>query len=184
MTCHCFLQPIRRDLTSSSYTTHFLSSTEAAGRPFYVVIWATQNDHFMWSSEPRKGLATCSTNRVPSFHSYLINTLSIGPSMGIKLGPPTLQSNALLTELILPICTLRSFSLRWTCWIGTILQRQSGDQLTENQRKMSGLRILILFSPNSFHKTEKGELTYRIQVKVLSCLHTGLIFVSQSLAIV
>ena len=170
MICHCFLLLIRRDLTSSSYTTHFLPPTEAAGRPFYVVIWATQDGHFMWSFEPRKGLATCSS--------------SIGPSMGIKLGPPTLQSNALLTELILAICILRSFSLRWTCWIGTILQRQSGDQLTDNQRKMSGVRILILFSPNSFHKTEKGELTYRIQVKVLSCLHTGLIFVSQSLAIV
>ena len=26
--------------------------------------------------------------------------------MGIKLGPPTLQSNALLTELILPICII------------------------------------------------------------------------------
>ena len=40
MTCHCFLLPIRRDLTSSSYTTHFLSPT-GAGWPFYVVIWAT-----------------------------------------------------------------------------------------------------------------------------------------------
>ena len=116
MTCHCFLRPIRRDLTSSSYTTHFLPPTEAAERPLYVVIWATQDGHFMWSSEPCKGLASCSTNRVPSFHSYLINTLSIGPSMGSKLWPPTLQSNALLTELILPMCILRSFSLRWTCW--------------------------------------------------------------------
>ena len=183
MTCHCFLLPIRRDLTSSSYTTHCLSPTEATGWPFYVVIWATQDGHFMWSSEARKGLATCNANRVPSFHSYL-KTLSIGPSMGIKLEPSSLQSNALLTELILPICIKRSLSLRWTCWIGTILQRQSGDQLIENQRKMSRPRTLILFSRNSFHKTEKGEPTYRIQVKVLSCLHTGLIFVSQSLAIV
>ena len=145
MTCHCFLLPIRRDLTSSS------------------LIWATQDSHFMWSSEPhrmailcdhlshaRKGLATCSTNRVPSFHSYLINTPSIGPSIGIRLGPPTLQSNALLTELILAICILRSFSLRWTCWIGTILQRQSGDQLTENQRKRSRLRTLILLLSKQF----------------------------------
>ena len=38
MICHCFLLLIRRDLTSSSYTTHFLPPTEAAGRPFDVVI--------------------------------------------------------------------------------------------------------------------------------------------------
>ena len=83
MTCHCFLRPIRRDLTSSSYTTHFLPPTEAAGRPFYVVIWATprtvilcghlshtgrpfyvviwatQDGHFMWSFEPHRTAILC-----------------------------------------------------------------------------------------------------------------------------
>ena len=67
MTCHCFLRPIRRDLTSSSYTTHFLSPTEAAERPFYVVIWATQDGHFMRSSELPEGLAACNASRVRHF---------------------------------------------------------------------------------------------------------------------
>ena len=39
----------------------------------------------MWSSEPPKGLAASSVKGVPLFHSYF-RTLSIGPSMEIKLG--------------------------------------------------------------------------------------------------
>ena len=37
----------------------------------------------------------------PSFLSYF-KTLNIGPAPGIDLQPPTLQSSALPTELILP----------------------------------------------------------------------------------
>ena len=37
----------------------------------------------------------------PSFLSY-VKTLNIGPALGIDLQPPTLQSSALPTELILP----------------------------------------------------------------------------------
>ena len=67
MTCHCFVRPIRRDLTSSYYTTHFLSPTEAEERPLYVVIWAKQDGHFMRSSELPEGLAACNASRVRHF---------------------------------------------------------------------------------------------------------------------
>ena len=45
--------------------------------------------HFTWSSEPREGLAACSTKVVPSFFSYF-KTLSIGPAPGIE--PSTSRS--------------------------------------------------------------------------------------------
>ena len=37
--------------------------------------------HFTWSSEPREGLAACTTKGVPSFLSYF-KTLSIGTAPG------------------------------------------------------------------------------------------------------
>ena len=42
-----------------------------------------RDHHFMWSSEPHKGLAACSAKGVTSFLSYF-KTLSIGPAPGIK----------------------------------------------------------------------------------------------------
>ena len=45
--------------------------------------------HFVWSFEPREGLAACSAKGVPSFLSYF-KTLSIGPVLGIE--PATSRS--------------------------------------------------------------------------------------------
>ena len=48
----------------------------------YVSNW-TPDRYFAWSSEPREGLAACSTNRVSSFLSYF-KTMSIGRASGIE----------------------------------------------------------------------------------------------------
>ena len=55
---------------------------------FYVSYWR-RDRHFTWSSEPREGLAACSTKVVPSFLSYF-KTLSIGPAPGME--PATSRS--------------------------------------------------------------------------------------------
>ena len=55
---------------------------------FYFSYWRGDR-HFTWSSEPREGLAACSTKVVPSFLSYF-KTLSIGPAPGIE--PATSRS--------------------------------------------------------------------------------------------
>ena len=49
---------------------------------FYVSYWR-RDRHFTWSSEPREGLAACSTKVVPSFLSYF-KTLNIGLAPGIE----------------------------------------------------------------------------------------------------
>ena len=49
---------------------------------FHISNWR-QDHHFMWSSEPRKGLACCSATGVTSFLSYF-KTLSIGVFPGIE----------------------------------------------------------------------------------------------------
>ena len=46
MTCHCFLQPIRRDLTSSSYTT-----ADCCCTPFLGLWLNYRCDWFIWSLE-------------------------------------------------------------------------------------------------------------------------------------
>lgn len=51
--------------------------------------------HFTWSSEPREGLAACSTNGVPSFITYF-KTLSIDPSPEIE--PATSSSTQRSTD--------------------------------------------------------------------------------------
>ena len=55
---------------------------------FYVSYWR-RDRHFTWSSEPREGLAACSTKVVPSFLNYF-KTLRIGPVPGIE--PATSRS--------------------------------------------------------------------------------------------
>ena len=57
----------------------------------------------MWTFEPCEGHTAFSAREysAPSFLSYF-KTLNIGPAPGIDLQPPTLQSSALPTELILP----------------------------------------------------------------------------------
>ena len=55
---------------------------------FYVSYWR-RDRHFTWSSEPREGLAACSTKVVPSFLSYF-KTLGIGQAPGIE--PATSRS--------------------------------------------------------------------------------------------
>ena len=66
------------------------------GHYFYFSYWRW-DPHFTWSSEPREGLAICSRAKVePSFLSHF-KTLSIGPNPR----PPTLQSSAPPTDLIL-----------------------------------------------------------------------------------
>ena len=57
---------------------------------FYVSYWR-RDRHFTWSSEPREGLAACSTKVVPSFLSYF-KILGIGPAPGIE--PATSRSAA------------------------------------------------------------------------------------------
>ena len=49
---------------------------------FYFSYWRGDR-HFTWSSEPREGLAACSTKVVPSFLSYF-KTLSISPAPGMR----------------------------------------------------------------------------------------------------
>ena len=66
------------------------------GHYFYFSYWRWDR-HFTWSSEPHEGLAICSRAEVePSFLSHF-KTLSIGPNPR----PPTLQSSAPPTDLIL-----------------------------------------------------------------------------------
>ena len=55
---------------------------------FYFSYWRGDR-HFTWSSEPREGLAACSTKVVPSFLSYF-KTLSIGQAPGFE--PATSRS--------------------------------------------------------------------------------------------
>ena len=50
---------------------------------FYVSYWR-QGRHFMWSSEPREGLAICRAKGVSSFLSHF-KILSVGPVPGIEL---------------------------------------------------------------------------------------------------
>ena len=49
-----------------------------------VLRYLARKSYFAWSSEPREGLAACSTNRVSSFFSYF-KTMSIGRASGIEL---------------------------------------------------------------------------------------------------
>lgn len=55
---------------------------------FYVSYWG-RDRHFVWSSEPRKGLPVCRAKEIPSFLSQS-KTLSIGPVPGIE--PATSRS--------------------------------------------------------------------------------------------
>ena len=68
---------------------------------FYVSNWR-RDCHFTWSSEPRKGLAACTAEGVPSVLSYF-KTLSIGPAPGIEpaISRSAVNTCALPTELTL-----------------------------------------------------------------------------------
>ena len=70
---------------------------------FYVYYWR-QDRHVTWSSEPREGLASCSScsaKGLPSFLSYF-KTLSVGPAPESNPRPLALKPHALRTELTLP----------------------------------------------------------------------------------
>ena len=67
----------------------------------WTALTADGNHHFMWSSEPHEGLATCRAKEVPSFLSYFKTWVLVQPWES-NLCPPALQSSTLPTELILP----------------------------------------------------------------------------------
>ena len=70
------------------------------GHYFYFSYWR-RDRHFTWSSQPRRGSAACSAKGLPSFLSYSLKTLNRVRSRELNPRPPTLQSSARPTQLIL-----------------------------------------------------------------------------------
>ena len=71
------------------FSVNVFSTKVLIGHTIFHVSYWRRDHHFTWSSEPREGLAACSTKVVPSFLSYF-KTLSIGPAPGIE--PATSRS--------------------------------------------------------------------------------------------
>ena len=68
-------------------------------KPFILVLrYLARKSYFAWSSEPREGLAACSTNRVSSFLSYF-KTMGIGRASGIEPATFPLCSQATAARL-------------------------------------------------------------------------------------
>ena len=67
---------------------------------FYFSYWR-RDRHVTWSSQPPEGSAACSAKGLPSFLSYSLKTLNRVRSRELNPRPPTLQSSARLTQLIL-----------------------------------------------------------------------------------
>ena len=71
------------------FSVNVFSTKVLIGHTIFHVSYWRRDHHFTWPSEPREGLAACSTKVVPSFLSYF-KTLSIGPAPGIE--PATSRS--------------------------------------------------------------------------------------------